>query len=499
MTTLANSNKPTLYIVAYQYVDYNTRIHKQALLLSDLGFDVHVICFGRIDNDGFEDREKYCIHRVVIKSLKDRVKSQWYRVVSFLRMFSPYKLTPRLHLKYRKGLLNKKNHYEANIKTQNNGVRVRNKKTEHILLQLFARTIFEIITLCSRALVLCEHFLGKPIGASFKASAQRFFKVLFITEFAFKCANVIERAESNVYFAHDLYALPVAYWLSRRHNCQFVYDSVELSLGRNRLAPPGLVSRFMISRTEALARKADAVFAAWPYLKKILEKKYGVKRVVLLLNCPQYRPYRRSSYLDDKIYRDHNTLIVLYIGVITEGRGIKELIESVKYLNNRFKVVLIGPVAQNYKEQLNRVLRKEANDSRLFILDPVPPNKVVEYASSADVGIIPIQDNCLTQIYCLPNKLFQNIMAGLPIVANNLKGIGTYVKENGLGSVFNDLLPQSIADAINRLVIDNNSFQAIRNRVLEKAKEMCWEKEKEKFVKAMEPIYLFSRERLMNM
>jgi len=60
------------------------------------------------------------------------------------------------------------------------------------------------------------------------------------------------------------------------------------------------------------------------------------------------------------------------------------------------------------------------------------------------------------------------------------------------------MLPKSIADAINRLVIDKNFFQATRNRVLEKAKEMCWENEKGKFVDAMEAIYLVSQKRLMD-
>jgi len=165
---LLKLTKPKLYILAYQYVNYNTRIHKQALLLNDLGFDVHVVCFGRIDNERFEDKGNYCIHRVVIKSLNDRFTSQWYKGVTYLIKIPMYILNPRLLKRHQKN---------SNKKDQ--------KKR-------------------------------------YRAFFQRFFKVLFITEFTFKCANVIERAESNVYFAHDLYALPIAYLLSRRHNCQLV-------------------------------------------------------------------------------------------------------------------------------------------------------------------------------------------------------------------------------------------------------------------------------------
>jgi len=102
---------------------------------------------------------------------------------------------------------------------------------------------------------------------------------------------------------------------------------------------------------------------------------------------------------------------------------------------------------------------------RITILGPVPQEEVVRVASSADIGISPVSREFGNGRYVLNNKLFQYIAAGLPVLASDVEGVGRFVVSEGVGDVFDERDPRSIADCINALVGDPERFAEIRARL----------------------------------
>lgn len=447
--------KPALYIIAFKHIQYHTRIHKEAVILKNIGFDVHIICLGKEENNERKNNE-FETHQIVLKkSILGRTNAK------ITNLFKEKKEDAIVHSSV--GIENK-SHTKKAITF--------NKifyKTLRFIYGIFENTVKRISNIVPKRLI----------------------KTLLIAEFTIRCRQFIIPSKSTVLFAHDLYALPAAWWYAKRYHCRFIYDAVEYSPDRNRQIKPGKISQFIISKVEGLSKNASVVFAAWPYLKEYLQKRYRLENVHILLNCPSFEPEPMSSLLEQKVGKNPNEFILLYVGLISGGRGIETLIQSIDHLDDRIKVVLIGPVAPNFKDRLENILKSLTLDfkKRISVLEPISPNEIINVASSADIGIIPIENNCLNHEYCLPNKLFEYIMAGLPIVCTDLKGIGRYVQNNQLGCVFEELSAEKLATAVNDLVKDEVEFNEIKKRVTLEAQKRCWENESRPFYDLMKEMY----------
>jgi len=85
---------------------------------------------------------------------------------------------------------------------------------------------------------------------------------------------------------------------------------------------------------------------------------------------------------------------------------------------------------------------------RIFFHEPVPVQHLLPYTASADAGIIPYPNLGLNKYYCTPNKLFEFIVAGLPILANDLPELNRFVAQQGIGMNLPMNSPEDIARAI---------------------------------------------------
>ena len=85
---------------------------------------------------------------------------------------------------------------------------------------------------------------------------------------------------------------------------------------------------------------------------------------------------------------------------------------------------------------------------RVVLAPPVPTGEVVRWAAGADVGLALIQNVSLSYFLSLPNKLFEYVAAGLPVVASDFPDLRRVVEERGLGTVCRPDDPAAIARAI---------------------------------------------------
>ena len=92
------------------------------------------------------------------------------------------------------------------------------------------------------------------------------------------------------------------------------------------------------------------------------------------------------------------------------------------------------------------------------------PELVEAYASSADVGVSPIVPSCLNYRYSLPNKLFQYMAAGIPVVASDFRQVREVVEGSGCGVVVDTTRPEAIAWAIVRILGDPDQASAMGAR-----------------------------------
>lgn len=80
----------------------------------------------------------------------------------------------------------------------------------------------------------------------------------------------------------------------------------------------------------------------------------------------------------------------------------------------------------------------------------MPPDEVVEFLATADVGVHPLLAGIPNHEMALPNKLFEYVHAGLPIVVTDLRELGSFVRKHGLGEAFRSGDPADMAAGVEK-------------------------------------------------
>lgn len=293
------------------------------------------------------------------------------------------------------------------------------------------------------------------------------------------------RQKPDIYHAFDLKTLPLAYIVSKINRSKLIYDSRELYVESMRDEElPKVYKRIMMSVERFLIRRVDGVIVVSDSIADILVQRYGIKRPTVVFNCPPYKEYRRTTIIRDLLNIKEVKKIVLYQGIISSGRGLENLIEASRYLDDAV-VVLIG--GGNLKGELKRKVKEEGLEEKVKFIDAVPYKDLLDYTMSADLGISPIQNTCLSYYYSAPNKLFEYLMAGLPVAVSNFPDIQKIVEKAGVGVSFDPEDVEDLARVINKILNDEEKYNRMRENALRVARESYnWEKESQKMMKIYE-------------
>jgi glycosyltransferase involved in cell wall biosynthesis len=115
--------------------------------------------------------------------------------------------------------------------------------------------------------------------------------------------------------------------------------------------------------------------------------------------------------------------------------------------------------------------------SSVFFREAVPIDDVVRYVASADLGIVPTQNVCLSYFFESSNKIFHCVMAGVPVAMSDHREKRLLVEEYGIGVLFDETDPAEIARVVNQALDDREAYAVLRRNCLEAARVLNWEHE----------------------
>jgi glycosyltransferase involved in cell wall biosynthesis len=293
------------------------------------------------------------------------------------------------------------------------------------------------------------------------------FQGIKFLEFACRALYLCYVGRFGIVNVHTLPLLPLGALIKAIFGTKLVYDTHELETERNGLAG---FRKAVFRRIESLfIRRADLVLVVGSAIADHYAKNYRIVRPTVVLNAPPYRPPNPTRLLREEFQLAADTTIFLYQGGLMSGRGIDVIIEAVNRFGDPLAVVVFlgyGPLEEEIKVA--------ARESRNIYFHPaVPPGEVLDYTSSADVGISLIENTCLSYSLCMPNKLFEYVMAGLPVIASNMPEMANFVRENGVGVIARDENAASLGEAIQELVAMNLS--KLKTNAAIAGRRFCWE------------------------
>ena len=285
------------------------------------------------------------------------------------------------------------------------------------------------------------------------------------------------RLAPDVVHANDANALIPALLICARTRARIVYDSHELWRRRNIrtdrwLAPAieAIIERVGIGRAGGVITVSGSI-ADW------LQRTYRLpERPTLVRNIPTARtvPDPALGRLRELTGLGPADKIVSYTGGITTGRGLEETVDAVALLPEDVHLVLLGYGDATYTAGLLRRARAAGVAERVHLAGSVPSAQVPQTLADADAAVVYVRPICLSYRYSLPNKLFESIHAGLPIVAADLPDTAAIVRQYGVGEVFDAGTPEELAAAIQQVLADPSGYRAAARAA---AAELTWEQE----------------------
>lgn len=289
----------------------------------------------------------------------------------------------------------------------------------------------------------------------------------------------------DVIHANDLPTLEAAYRIARKKKIPFIYDSHEIYLENMKTAPKnpnaGLIGKIMRPYTffrrslvERFASpKAKVLITVNPEIEKYLQNKYRLKKTLTLWNVPSKKTLTGQGIdLRRRLGVAEDEKIIIFHGSLSEKRGVVELVRSAKLLPAKYKIVIMGYGPT--KEELEKIKAEEKLEN-VYIIDAVSYDQLMPTLSSADLGIIPFKETSLNMRFASPNKLFELLMAGVPILSSDLPIMRRVIEQTGMGMVFKDVTPEGIAQAIEKFF---NEFDFSRSKNF--VSPYVWEAEEKK-------------------
>ncbi len=274
-------------------------------------------------------------------------------------------------------------------------------------------------------------------------------------------AAAVERVAppADVWQADGLVMLPVALRLRARRGGRVLYDSLEIHVESGRFARLPRAWRWLLARRERTwAQSADAVITVSRPYADALARRLGLQPTIVM-NCPpapltpapgELGGPRRPRRFHQLLSLEPDAAVVLYHGYLFPHRGIERLFEAIALVPGAHLVVMgFGPRFGAYEAQAAAL----PHATRVHVVPGVPPESLIDWVASADVAAMPIEGNTLNHKLTTPNKLFEALAAGVPVVASDLPGMAPIVRETGAGVLCDPDDPAGIARAI-RAILD---------------------------------------------
>jgi glycosyltransferase involved in cell wall biosynthesis len=279
-------------------------------------------------------------------------------------------------------------------------------------------------------------------------------------------AQYLNKTKPSFIQAHSLAALPAAVLAKKRCNSPIIYDAHELESERAGWGPLQRMGARLIERL--LIKKADQIIVVSKTISQWYEDAYEIERPALVRNMPKRSVAqnvksnavpKNAACLRRNLGIPDQDVLYVYLGNIGYGRGITILLQAFSSLPKSYHFCALG--YGDYADKVIEVAKKYPN---IHFHPAVPSETVMEFIRNVDVGVSLIEDICLSYRYCLPNKIFESRLAGLPVLASDLPEMADFLSAYGGGWVV-EPEPKAVAALVQSIDHDDikNVMRDIRD------------------------------------
>jgi len=286
---------------------------------------------------------------------------------------------------------------------------------------------------------------------------------------------LVSRRKIDFLVANDLDTLPANFLVSRLRKIPLIYDSHEYFTEVPELIDRQNVRNFWLNIEKRLLPKLKYAYTVSNPIAEIYKKKYNVDFKVIH-NYPL-----RNRISDNYVlpFNKGENKILIYQGALNIGRGLETLIDVVSGIQG---VILILVGDGDIRKSLKKKVAENNLLEKIYFLGKIPFEKMPGITKLADAGISIEEDLGLNYRYAMPNKLFDYIQAGIPVLVSDLPEMRKVVDSYKIGIVLDNREKEYISKSINTLLFDETKRSEWKAGLEKAATDLCWEKEEFKLL-----------------
>lgn len=307
-------------------------------------------------------------------------------------------------------------------------------------------------------------------------------KFLKYVEYCVRICFYYKSSKVRVANVHALGLLPLGIVLKGLYGALLVYDTHELETETN--GSVGLYKSLRKWLERRMIGHADLVIVVSESIADWYAREYSIKRPTVVLNVPRKRKQDRRNIFRDQLPIRADQHILLYQGGLAAGRGVSLVLEAFKE-RQESNVVVVFMGYGDLEAEIREAARQHSN---IYFFPAVSPEVVLDYTASADIGVSLIENICLSYYYCMPNKLFEYAMAGLPVLVSNMKEMAAFVQNHQMGGVIAEFTARAINAAIDEILA--HDLKKLGDNAYRAACENSWDHQEEKMLSAYAKIGL---------
>jgi glycosyltransferase involved in cell wall biosynthesis len=297
---------------------------------------------------------------------------------------------------------------------------------------------------------------------------------LFYAEYNFRLFFYLLFHKADILVANDLDTLFANYYASKLKGSKLVHDSHEYYTGVPELEGRPFVKSIWKSIEKCIFPKLTAIYTVNDSIAKLYKDEYAVD-VKVVRNFPVLiKENNRNPKTRKELNLPENKKIILYQGSVNVDRGLLEAVEAMQYVENAILFIIgDGDILEEVKA---RTLQFGLVEKVIF-RKKIPFEELWNYTSHADLGISLDKDTNINYKYSLPNKIFDFVHAGVPVLASDLVEIRKIFSKFDIGVLIENHDPKHIAEKINFMLSDSGKREIWCETASRASKEFCWQNE----------------------
>ena len=284
----------------------------------------------------------------------------------------------------------------------------------------------------------------------------------------------LEPFRPDLVYVHDLPFLEYGHRLAKRHHVPLVFDAHEIYYEQDSL--PVEARRKLEQVERKRIRDVDAFLTVNEFIASWFQDKYpGIETMSVHNALPGFDPPDRGAArarLEALTGFGPDDVIVLYQGWISAERNLDTMVAAMAHVAPEVKLAVVG--YGDHVEQL-RTVATSGRDGAVRFLGRMEQVDLLAITPGADLGVIPYLPIDLNHELCSPNKFFEFVQNGVPVLAHRSPFFLAMSERLGVVSTGDMSTPESFAAALAALVAAPERLSTMREACGRHRELLAWE------------------------